>query len=60
MDTVVAVAEVVGLAIYRLFPRRVKDYVEYDSILGHFVVLVFGFASIAFVCWLAYALVAGK
>lgn len=49
MDAISAIAEYVGLAIYRLLPRRVRQYVEYDSLLGH--VLVFGIGLAAMVAF---------
>lgn len=57
MDAIVAAAELVGLAIYRLFPRAVQRYVEYDSMLGHILVLCVGGAAIVGIALLLAAVV---
>ena len=58
MNAIAAVAEAVGLAIYRILPRRVRQYVEYDSMLGHILVLFLGVGGIACLASLVYALAA--
>lgn len=46
MDAIVAAAELSSLAIYRLLPSSLRRYVEYDSMLGHVIVLTLGVAAL--------------